>query len=118
VGADREQQTRGPGDWICTDHDLITPVLGGPVPACPHCGKIALQATLATSGAHLVYAEPAPERCAGPDHHPLGPNRVNVGWHACECSPVVATDGRGHRTWTCSVCDNVQEWPYHRAELH
>ena len=46
----------------------------------------------------MAVVEHAPAEC--PNGHQLGPNRVVVGWHPCDC-----TEGRsGHRTYWCREC--------------
>ncbi|MDQ0371638.1 hypothetical protein [Catenuloplanes indicus] len=94
------------GQWWCNTHGAVTPHRGGVVPACPACGIAVLQAV--NDGAKLVYREPAPERCAGIEKHPLRPGRVLLGWTACLCNP-----NGGHRSWQCAECDDVQIWPPH-----
>jgi hypothetical protein len=43
----------------------------------------------------------APERCS--NGHPLGPNKVTVGYTPCDCGK----DGTGgHNTWRCLTCDD------------
>lgn len=49
----------------------------------------------ATGGGWMVLP---PTHC--PAGHPLGPRRVEVGHRAC-------SDGRGHTTWRCLVCQEV-----------
>jgi hypothetical protein len=71
------------GDWTCATHGLVDPRTDGPIPACPDCGAVAMLVMMHRSG-YPVFVEPAPTHCAGPDRHPLGPGRVQLGWRACE----------------------------------
>ena len=95
-----------PGQYACPVHGLVQPA-ARVVPACPDCGRAA-HVAVAGPGRTVVWREPAPEECAGTDRHPLGPGQVSLGTTACSCSPTGI-----HRTWTCQVCGNVQEWPPH-----
>jgi hypothetical protein len=81
------------------------------VPICPHCGQMVRRVGFDRRGV-IFFAEPSPARCAGPDAHPLGPNRVLLGWFACTCAPASAGPG-GHRTWRCTTCGDLQQWPPH-----
>jgi hypothetical protein len=87
-----------------------TPTTGGPVPACPVCGGFAYRLRMHPAG-YLELVEPAPTHCAGPDRHPFGPNRVNLGWRACGCPPAVTVSSGGHLLWRCNACGDVQLWP-------
>ncbi len=101
--------TLRPGDWTCVHHGRVQPRTDTLIPACPQCGGTALQAVLDRRAGYLVHVEQAPARCA--NGHLLGPGRVMLGWHACDCPPVRAADTGGHRTWACRTCSNTQCWP-------
>jgi hypothetical protein len=101
------------GDWTCATHGRVTPATDGVVPACPQCGAMVLQVRMHQLG-YPEFVEPRPEHCAGSEQHRFGPGRVHLGFHACHCPSVVAADDRGHRTWMCLICHDIQEWPSHQ----
>ncbi|GAA2112240.1 hypothetical protein [Actinomadura alba] len=53
-----------------------------------------------------------------PYGHQLGPRRVLVGWHPCQCRLDLVEAYRGHRTYQCVTCQK-HNWtticylPYH-----
>lgn len=82
--------------WHC--HTCDRPVPNGqPVPLCPVCGLMPLDER---------GREPSPKRCSGPGHHPLGPDRMTVGWQPCMC-PTGRRNKNGHRWWRCNECGDV-----------
>lgn len=94
------------GDWICSEHGIIKP-WRQLVPACPDCLRVAHHVVGSKTGL-LVYEEPTPKTCGGPDQHPLKPGRVQLGTSACSCSASGI-----HRSWTCAECGDQQVWPPH-----
>src|SRR5688572_21391560 len=103
------ERPRRAGDWLCHHHGVVSPRTDTLVPSCPTCGAMALRAVQERGRDYLVYVEPAPARCAA--GHPLGPGQVHLGVSPCGCPPVARVDGRGHRTWRCGTCGDVQQWP-------
>ena len=75
------------------------------MPTCPHCGDMILQARRQPGTSYLVFAEPAPIHCDGPEHHSLGPGRMLTGWTSCECPGL---PHHGHRLWSCTRCPSEQ----------
>uniref|UniRef100_UPI003F498D67 hypothetical protein n=1 Tax=Actinokineospora sp. CA-119265 TaxID=3239890 RepID=UPI003F498D67 len=62
----------------------------------------------------VVRESSTPDRCF--DGHPLGPNRVLVGWSPCSCP---GSEYGGHRTWTCRAClDAADRDTAHRAVIY
>jgi hypothetical protein len=101
------------GEWTCAQHGRVVPDETAPVvPICPHCGQMVRRVGFDRRGV-IFFAEPSPAHCAGPDAHPLGPNQVLLGWMACTCAPASAGPG-GHRTWRCTTCGDLQQWPPHQ----
>ncbi|MEU1761322.1 hypothetical protein [Micromonospora sp. NPDC005652] len=96
------------GAHYCPEHAVVRPV-AGLVPSCPRCGRAVHVG--ARVGKELTTVEPVPATCAGLDRHRLEPGAVLLGTRACSCAP----DGM-HRTWTCAVCGDVQQWPPHDAD--
>ncbi|MCX5066677.1 hypothetical protein OOJ91_12385 [Micromonospora lupini] len=96
-----------PGQYACPVHGIVQP-WQQLVPACRDCGRAAHRAVLDPTLKVVVWQEAIPQTCAGADRHPLKPGRVALGTAACSCSPSGL-----HRTWTCGVCGDVQQWPPH-----
>ncbi|MFG2005010.1 hypothetical protein ACGFNU_38285 [Spirillospora sp. NPDC048911] len=42
-----------------------------------------------------------------PYGHPLGENKVLVGWIPCDCTPALSWH-RGHRSFQCRVCQEQE----------
>src|SRR5690348_10943789 len=89
-----------PGEWVCGRHGIVTPLTGGPVPVCPTCRQMALEAVTAPGGDHVLLREPSPAHCGEPE-------QVVVGWDPCVCGPEPRPHS-GHRTWRCLRCGDRQ----------
>ncbi|WP_152748287.1 hypothetical protein, partial [Micromonospora sp. RV43] len=70
------------GDWTCPTHGRIRPTTGGPVPTCPHCDALAHQVRVTRDG-RREFTAPTPQRCSGPQRHPLTAGRYQVSWTPC-----------------------------------
>ena len=72
--------------------------------------------TFGREGKLQGFAEPAPTRCAAPEHHPLIGGAVTISWLPCVC-PAASGNQNGHRGWRCSACtalgrpDPILTWP-------
>lgn len=95
-----------PGMYSCPVHGLVGP-RRQVVPACPDCGRIAHLAVAGPAGT-VVWQEPVPATCAGPDRHRLKAGAYSIGSASCSCTPAGV-----HRSWTCRRCGDVQQWPPH-----
>ena len=52
----------------------------------------------------MLWTEDAPTHC--PNGHPLGPDRVLVGWDAGRHGSL----DHGHRIFICRQCDTIMPW--------
>lgn len=95
-----------PGQHACPVHGIVQP-WQQLVPACRDCGRAAHRAVAGRNGT-VVWQEPVPATCAGPDRHPLTAGAYAVGSESCSCNPAGL-----HRSWTCRQCGDVQSWPPH-----
>jgi hypothetical protein len=64
----------------------------------------------------MTTSDRAPTLC--PYGHELGPRRMLVGWHPCQCRPDLVEAYRGHRTYQCLACrrenrTSICFQPYH-----
>lgn len=95
------------GQWACPEHGIVAEPWQQIVPACRDCLR-AVHLAVKTKSGVIVWQEPAPPHCAGPDRHPLKPGMMSLGSDACSCSATGL-----HRSWTCRECGDVQAWPPH-----
>jgi hypothetical protein len=106
-----------PGDRVCTTHGRVraeqAPI---GIPVCTHCRQMMSTVTFKPDGTLQGFAEPAPDRCAAAERHPLVGGAVTVSWLPCVC-PAALDNQNGHRAWRCSACtklgrpDATLRWP-------